>query len=499
MILTKDMKLEPISWLQEKKADGEENDRLISDDLKKYDYILMRYFPKGYRANSKLDLKKFILYYNNIYRADFDVSDKNICKEIQKNILQSGIKYKDYIFAVDSLLSNKLRECLLSYIKNFFQHGEKLLYYKAIFEHFSDDFLEQRIYNEYMLKAYLQNICKNEYYFARNYMAKEEGAQIEIVEEIKNCMLHNGIPMSIKELCNTLSNIPENKIKLEVQRNREFIYNTGGKYFHVSMAGFSNEDLENIYHVIEYRMIGNYFVSYKEVIEDINRRYPDLLERFSTISMIGLRDSIAFFLSDRYSFRGNIISSLNQPLSAKDVFFYFAKTHASFTIDELNQLKREMDSPICFEEIYANSLRVDKKQFVAKEQVNFEIEKIDEAIGIYCPNDYIPLKAVTSFGGFPYIGYAWNIYLLENYVANYSAAYKLIHIGFNSDSCAGAIVKRTSVIETFNDLIRDVIASSEADMKKEDALQYLYDLGYIARKRFDDIEKILCNVKARKG
>ncbi len=499
MVLTKDMKSESISCLQKNKTEGAGNDSQVSEELKKYDYILVKYFPKGYRVNSKLDLKKFVCYFNNIYKTNFDISDRIVCKDMQKHISQSGIKYKGYVFAVDSLLSNELRESLLAYIKNFFRNGKKILYYKTIFQHFNDNFLGQRIYDEYMLKVYLQNICNNEYYFENNYLTKEGGVQIEIVKDIKNCLLHTGTPMNIKELCKILSYIPENKIKLEVQRNREFIYNTRGEYFHVSMVDFSNEELENICKIIDYRMVNNNFISFKEVIEDIKRKYSDLLERFLTISMNGLRDSIAFFLHDKYSFKGNIISLSNNPLSVKDVFCDFAKTHESFTIDELNQLKSEMDSPIYFEEIYANSLRVSKRQFVAKEQIDFEIQKIDEAIGIYCPNDYIPLKAITSFGGFPYIGYAWNIYLLENYIANYSAAYKLIHIGFNSDSCAGAIVKRTSAIETYNDLIMDVLTSCEVDLNREDALQYLYDLGYIARKRFDNIEKILCTAKARKG
>ena len=84
-------------------------------------------------------------------------------------------------------------------------------------------------------------------------------------------------------------------------------------------------------------------------------------------------------------------------------------------------------------------------------------------------------------------------------MASYSEKFKLLHVGYNADKCVGAIVKKDSGIDNFNALVIDVLTHSGISLNKEDALQYLYDLGYLARRRFSDIDQILIRAKAQKG
>ena len=80
---------------------------------------------------------------------------------------------------------------------------------------------------------------------------------------------------------------------------------------------------------------------------------------------------------------------------------------------------------------------------------------------------YIPLPEVTNFGALPYVGFPWNSFLLEHYVASYSQKYLLLHSSFNGTECAGAIVKRSAGIGSFDDLIIDLLANNnQIEMKK---------------------------------
>lgn len=81
----------------------------------------------------------------------------------------------------------------------------------------------------------------------------------------------------------------------------------------------------------------------------------------------------------------------------------------------------------------------------------------------------------------------------------YSQQYQLFHIGFNAEKCVGAIVKRNSGIKDFNDLIIDLLAKSKIVLNKENALQYLKEKGYIARKKYSGIENILIHARAKRG
>lgn len=182
--------------------------------------------------------------------------------------------------------------------------------------------------------------------------------------------------------------------------------------------------------------------------------------------MYGFRDALKAKLGNKFSFKGNIISRLGQELSMADVFTKYARSHDAFTLSELQSLASNLATPIYFEEIYENSLRISRDQFVSKTAVQFPVEAMDEALDRICIEKYIPLPEVTNFGAFPYVGFPWNSFLLEHYVASYSQKYTLLHSSFNGSECAGAIVKRSAGIDRFDDLIVDLLANNQIEMKK---------------------------------
>lgn len=195
-----------------------------------------------------------------------------------------------------------------------------------------------------------------------------------------------------------------------------------------------------------------------------------------------LADAIGYKLREVFSFKGKIISALGQDISMTDVFADFAKSHEHFTLEQLNTLKNELETPIYFSAVYANSLRISRDTFVSKNQANFDINETDEAIDRFCTGDYITISEIRHYGSFPYAGFPWNSYLLEHYVSDFSKKYKLVHSGFNAKSAVGAIVKRTSKIEVFGELITTALADSTINLNKDDALQYLCENGFLARR-----------------
>lgn len=471
----------------------------IQEDLTPYEQILQVNFPKGYRVESNLELRRFVRYYNAMYGTELDINDETVKEKIKRNILCAGIRHDEYVFAIDSLVDIDTKERLMGYIERSFEQGKKVLYYRALFEEFNDVFLGQRIYDEDMLRTYLVHECGEDYIFERSFISQEKNVQIDPKDEIKQLLISSGVPIKTTELYKKLAHFPADKIDLTIHTNREFVMNTWGEYFHVSLLDFSEDELDDIASIIQHTIDENHFISGYELICAINRTYPNMLERFPQFSEIGIRGTIAYRLGDRFSFNGNIISALDKQMTMSEVFAEFSRTHRTFTLDELNVLKNEMNSTIYFDVIYKNSLRISQQQFVSKAEANFDIIGTDKAISHFCTNKYIPLAGITSFGTFPYAGFPWNIYLLEHYVASYSVEYKLLHTGFNADNCVGGIVRRDVDINNFNDLITHVLAHSGIELNKEDALQYLYDWGYLARRKFSAIDQILVKARALKG
>ena len=78
----------------------------------------------------------------------------------------------------------------------------------------------------------------------------------------------------------------------------------------------------------------------------------------------------------------------------------------------------------------------------------------------------------------------------------YSDRFKLLHTMFNKSKPVGAIVRRNSEIETFDDLIIVALAQSNIALNTDNALDYLCESGYLARRSYGSIDAIVNKAKA---
>ena len=456
-------------------------------DLTPYEIILQEAFPRGFRLDSAIEIKKFKRHWASLNDEDIELEDK----KIEQYIKYCGVVYDGRVYSPSSMLSEDLEMKLFSYINNSFFQGVSALFFEALFNEFSDDFLEYCMYNAEMLKEYLAFVNKGQYHINDNFISKDANVVVDPVDEVKRCLINASVPMSYDELYEKLSHIAPQKIKQILNFNSDFISNGRSEYFHIDITVLTEDYLADISAIITDAISDKKFMGGNELIEAISSKYPHIIESNSTISELGLRNAIGYKLKTRFAFEGNIISSKNEHLSMMDVFAEFCKKRSAFTLDELKMLKQELNTTIYFEAVYENSLRVSQTNFVSKEQAHFDTVSTDLAIDRFCTGDYISLYKIDQFGSFPDAGFQWNSYLLEHYVAMYSANYKLIHCTFNETACVGGIVKKSSHIETFDDLITDALSNSYIELEKEAALQFLCDEGYLARRHYSGIGEVL--------
>lgn len=469
-----------------------------SIDLEPYKEILAEKYPKGFRIQSGIEMKKFRHFWSERFGTELEEEDE----VVRRCINRAGIQYQDFVYLPEEMLQDSTEERLVTYIDNTFAEGKKAIYYDALFKEFSFEFLGQRINNADMLKIYLAYLCKGNYYFNRSYMASDGNVEIDPVDEVRDCMKAYGAPMKLTVLYEALCHIPQKKIKQVLNFNKEFVYNATEEYFHVDVVDLTHAELDNISDLIQQAIDDKEFIGGNELIHTISAKYPVLMERFTMFTTVGLRDAIGYKLNGAYAFTGNIISSADKSLSMYDVFADYCRHRDHVTLDELNNLKTELNTTIYFDAVYANSLRINQDDFVSKDRAQFDIEATDAAIERFCTENYISLGEFSQLGSFPDAGFPWNGYLLEHYVSNYSRNYELMHSSFNAYNCVGAIVKRNTGIKDFNDLIANVLADSNITLSKESALQYLCDNGFMARRRYTGIEQIIVNangLRTQKG
>jgi hypothetical protein len=486
---------QPTQFAVEKKPTRrKENDPVLI----RYKELLDKFFQKGFRMESSLDMKKLRRFYQDQYGAELSDEDALVCQDISSvTILHEGKAYLP-----DSMLSQEKKEKLLQYIEDKFVSGCDAIYYSALFSEFEEAFQGERIYTPEMLKTYLSYINKGNYVLQRSYLAKDYTVQMNPEDDIREYLKEAAGPVEVERLAAELSYIPEQKIKFALSTNNDFIWNATGEYFYEDCVHFSNSELEWISQFILDGIEERDFVTGNELVEAVEAHFPDIKEMYQWITPVGMRNVIGYKLNDRFSFNGNIISKYGEDLSMAEVYAKYCRKHSRFTLDELNVLKQELGSTIYFDEIYANSLRISQNEFVSQDMAQFDVEATDEAIGRICTGQYMSLQEIRDFGTFPYAGYPWNEYLLEHFVANYSQKFMLLHIGFSANVCAGAIVKQASSCKDFNDLLVDILANSNIVLDEDSALEYLRQQGYIARRRYSDIGRIVTEakvVRSKKG
>lgn len=338
-----------------------------------------------------------------------------------------------------------------------------------------------------MLAAYLSAVASDKFIIYKNYLTSCDYEELNPIDELRDLLKNEGGALSYNQIFEKLPHIPESRIKQLLNFYPEFINNGKESCFHKDIIHISENDLAGIKKIIEKSLIEYEYLLGSELIESIKKTYPSIFDNNSSITDVGLRKYFSSVFDKDYSFNGDVISYKRNNLTMVDVFAKFCQNTPHFTLKELTNINNQ----IYLGTVYRNSIRINQQEFIGHISIKFPKKEIDDAIGLFCINRYIPIKAINQFGSFPDVGFKWNEYLLESYVFNHSEQYKLIHNTFNENVCVGAIVKKNSDINNTDELFADVLANSSIILNSENALNYLCNEGFLARRNYKGIDSII--------
>lgn len=326
----------------------------VQVDVKPYETVLIQKFPRGYRLGSSIERRKFRRYFEEINENALEQESD----EIEKIICFCGIEHEGRVYAPETMLSEELRDRLFDFIDKSFEEGKRVVYYEALFREFSEEFLDQNIYDGEMLKAYITYMARGRYFIARSYLSNERQSSVDPIDDVRTCLKEHGLPMEVDDLCKTLSHIPSDRIRTLLGTHGEFVRNSKGEYFHADSFSVTDEELDNIAALIDEEIKSHSFISGNELYDAAKGKYPYIYERNAMFSVIGWRDALKYKLGDKFSFTGNIISSKDKELSMSDVFAAYGAEQERFTLSELLVFAENMGSTIYFDALYQNAARI---------------------------------------------------------------------------------------------------------------------------------------------
>ena len=476
-----------------------ENVETSDFDKEAFTRVLMSRYQSGMQFDS-IDLENFRDTYEDMYDEKLTFSDE----ELEGRLKCCGILYKDRLFPAEGIIDNGTKERLFAYIENKFAAGNKVLYYKAIFSDLADAFAYCfSLTDEQMLKAYIEHTAeKGKYYFHSNFMSTEKNVKIDHSAEIEDFMLAAGKPLSYDEIYAGLSHISKDIIYREIRSGSNFLMNAKECYFHINIFEFSDSDGDRIAGIFNKEIDENGYVIWSKVYDSVKEQMPFFIENNLYLSPLGIRNALSRLMADRFDFDGEVISTHGSHLGMADVFRLYAKHNTPFSDTDLYTFAKATDTTIYFSALAEESVRVSKNIFVAKDQVEFDVDATDKALETYLSSGYILVKDVDSFLVFPNVGYEWNEFLLESYLLHYSKKFCLVNNGTSLNNVAGAVAKKDGNYTQFVDICAQALADSGIELKKTVALNYLAEINLITRRSYKELDIAMTKarqIRNRKG
>lgn len=459
-----------------------------NDILAPYKRVLAEKFDSGFRMGDFIHRNRFRHFYEEINAIPLNSSDM----ELDNTLEMCGMVYDGRLYVIENLLDESTKVRLLESIEEQLNLHPRL-YLEILFERFADDFRGTAIESMDILKTYLQALPDFDYYINKDRVFRDESFRHvgSPKDEVKRLLEEEHRPMSDDEIFKKLDWIPQQKI-LNAFTNcsitQEILSNGDRSRFVLETFDIAGDEIEWLSEWIKQELDNSDFIGSMDAVKALKSRYSDIVERNSGFRDIGIRNAIAVLLGDDFDFKGNLIVKKGKIISNEDLFKDFCESRESFTVDDIDLLADSLGVPAFYDVIYGNSFRLNERNFV-QSVPKMDVDAIDDVIETFVRDrEFIPLKKIDFWGGFPIVSGNWNHFMLESFLWRCSKKFKLVHSNFSKTTYAGAIV-RNNVAMDFEDVL--VHALSEENFDAGRAKKFLKEEGYLAREKCSNIDSLL--------
>ena len=411
--------------------------------------VLATKFRHGFRLSSHNERKRL----SHLY---LDIVGKPLGEISDDELSAYGVIYKDMLYLPSQILDEDSKTELLSYIAECFESGNTFIYYSVLYEHFNQMFSNQKMFDAEMLREYLKKYGDSGWFYKDNMITNSAECSVNIADTVETFIKEYGTIISFTELCNELHHLPREVIMRSIEQKPNKIISGGRELcFHIDNFDINKSDLQRVENKLSSTILSYGYATKSDLIDIIKATTPNVWDNNISLRELGIRNSLYVLLQDKFSCGSDSIR---------------------------------------YEIAYNYYLRINYDTFVHKNAIEFDVNAIDETIEKFTQSSYASFSDVI-LTSFPPCQYPWNIYLLESYLVSCSAKFTLAHERYNQDKVVGAIIKRTSHYDDYSSVITQILAESNIDLNKTEALEFLVDKKYIAFRTLKNIEKIL--VKAQ--
>ena len=301
-----------------------------------------------------------------------------------------------------------------------------------------------------------------------------------------------GRALSIEDVQKRLPYVPTEIIKAKLGNTQQYFPTINGKYIPVDRITFDLNEIDAARQQISLSIDANGYAAPEDYCLESNFALnPELNEKvlFNLIFDKFLADDFTrrgkrlFKKGDNSSKRGASIARLRK----------FIEEHEELSCTKLIAFANELgiDRPTTLNNAHDIMICAEKNLFVADELIRFDIDGVDKSLAPFVQGKIIPLRAVTSFTGFPPVeGFSWNLFLLESFLRNFSRRYSYSTPAANSSN-VGAIHPRSMRFNNYIDVQAAVIVQEHVSLEQSAIENFLIEQGYRKTRIGRGLDKII--------
>lgn len=460
---------ESVSGIRVRKRNKSQETIVCPNNLKT---LLRKKFPYGIRVDSEIDIIKL-----KNFAEMFEVSLPDNDELLKAQIAAGGISFEGKIYFV----SDEVYNDIIQKIDDIFAEGFSVVYYEELLGKNFDWFDDKHISSWEFLREILDK-KSDDLFIGKNFLRKSakrineaDAVAIEMESVWGDDVIH-----TYDEMYERLPYIPDEKIKFYLSYCKKFVWSTHETFAWIDKIIVTEEENQSIIDYVKAECELNGHASIANV------PLGNIEEENYQISLTALYDAIYhLILKEEFALNGKILTKKDSEIDALTLARAYCSERGECGLAELNDyvvsINGTENRQITFRAAYDQMIRLDEYKFIADDRVNFDIDAIDSLVEQMIKSEFTSIKSIATFIMFPDCGQTWTHYLLESFCYRFSKKFRLEVINFN-DRNAG-IIARKEVNLSYVDMLAVAAIRSGLDLRTDIIGEYLYNNGYIARRR----------------
>lgn len=433
--------------------------------------IIADNFPNGIRDDF-IDKNRVLKIYSATHAGE-NVSLDFIATVIRVN----GIKNGGRFYFISAAAAENIRQLITEILG-----AHALAYYSAIFERHAELFARLHIFSPDVLKKILREI-DTEYFYFDEFCSASKASRLDY--EVAKIFMAAQNPLSIENLQAKIPYVPAEKLSEVLSNARKYLPANSGSYIPVSNIQFDTDEIRAAERQILSCIDAKGFAAADDFSLASNFALnPELSEKDLFSAIYEKFFAASFTKRGRRFYRKGDSTSTDATKNLRE----FISRHDEFSAEKLFEAAENFNvaQNIALAIAHETMIRVNKNLFVKDALINFDAAGIDAALTPFVKGKIIPLRAVTSFTGFPPVeGYSWNLFLLESFLRKYSQFYVYASPATNSANL-GAIHPSSMKFKDYLDVQAAAVAQEKIPLEKSAVEEFLIRQGYRG-KRIDKV------------